>query len=288
MSLATWSVGRPARPRLSIGRLEAYVAVVVTSLFMVTPFAWMLASSFKPFDEIFRAPPTLIPLHATIDNYVNLFDQGRAWLKLWNSFYMAISATALSVLLCSLGGYAFAKFRFPGRDLLFNLMLATMVIPFAVLLVPLFVMMRNTFHWIDTPWPLIVPGAANAFGIFFMRQYLLSTPDEMLDAARVDGASELRIFRSIVLPTSLPGLATLGIVFFMARWNDFLWPLAVLHNEPIQTLPLMLIGLHGPPGRTAYDLLMAGSVVSVLPLLVVFLFLQRYFMAGLTAGAIKG
>jgi ABC-type glycerol-3-phosphate transport system permease component len=121
-----------------------------------------------------------------------------------------------------------------------------------------------------------------------MRQYLLSTPDEMLDAARVDGASELRIFWSVVLPTSLPGLATLGIIFFMNRWNEFLWALAVLHSEAIQTLPLMLEALHGPPGRTAYDLLMAGSVISVLPLLVVFLFLQRYFMAGLTAGAIKG
>jgi ABC-type glycerol-3-phosphate transport system permease component len=154
-------------------------------------------------------------------------------------------------------------------------------------MVPLFIMMRNWFHWIDTPWPLIVPWAANAFGIFFMRQYLLSVPDEMLDAARVDGASELRIFLRIVLPVSRPGLASLGILFFVLKWNDFLWPLAVLRSEQVQTVPVMLNSLQGPPGRTAFDVLMAGSVVSVLPMLLLFLLLQRHLVVGLTAGAVR-
>ena len=179
-------------------------------------------------------------------------------LKVWNSLFIATVYTGSALLLCALGGYAFAKFRFPGRRLLFALMLATLAIPFAVVMVPLFILMRNVFDWIDTPWPLIVPTAANAFGIFFMRQYLQSLPDEMLDAARVDGASELAIFLRIVLPTSIPGLASLGIIFFMARWNDFLWPLAVLRADEVHTVPLMLIALQGPPGRTAYDVLMAG------------------------------
>lgn len=264
-----------------------YLALTTVSLVMVFPFVWMLVSSLKPFGEIF-AGDTFLPQSPTLDNYVRLFEQGGALLKIWNSFFIATVYTVAAVLLCTLGGYAFAKFRFPGRRALFAITLATMTIPFAVVMIPLFIMMRNVFDWIDTPWPLIVPTAANAFGIFFMRQYLLALPDEMLDAARVDGASEPAIFWRIVLPTSIPGLVSLGIIFFMARWNDFLWPLAILRSDEVRTVPLMLIALQGPPGRTAYDLLMAGSVVSVLPMLVVFLLLQRHLVAGATSGAVKG
>jgi ABC-type glycerol-3-phosphate transport system permease component len=261
--------------------------MVAVSAFAIFPFVWMLVSSFKPFGEIF-AGRSFLPQQPTIDNYVRLFQQSEALVKVWNSLFIATVYTASALLLCALGGYAFAKFRFPGRRFLFALMLATMTIPFAVVMIPLFILMRNVFDWIDTPWPLIVPTAANAFGIYFMRQYLQSLPDEMLDAARVDGASELAIFFRIVLPTSIPGLASLGIIFFMARWNDFLWPLAVLRSDEVRTVPLMLIALQGPPGRTAYDVLMAGSVVSVVPMLLLFLFLQRYLVAGVTSGAVKG
>jgi len=269
------------------GKTIAYLALISASLFMVFPFVWMLVSSLKPFGEIF-AGDSFLPQSPTLDNYVRLFRDGAAHLKVWNSFFIAAVYTIAAVLLCTMGGYAFAKFRFPGRRTLFAIMLATMTIPFAVVMIPLFIMMRNVFGWIDTPWPLIVPTAANAFGIFFMRQYLLAFPDEILDAARVDGASELAIFRRIVLPTSIPGLVSLGIIFFMARWNDFLWPLAILRSDEVRTLPLMLIALQGPPGRTAYDLLMAGSVVSVLPMLLIFVLLQRHLVAGATSGAIKG
>ena len=265
----------------------SYGALIALCIFMVFPFVWMLVSSFKPFEEIF-AGRTFLPQNPTFDNYTRLFTQHDALRKFWNSFYIATTSTALSVFLCALGGYAFAKFRFPGRNLLFTLMLASMTIPFAVLLVPLFVMMRNVFGWIDTPWPLIIPGAANAFGIFFMRQYMLSVSDDMLDAARIDGASEFSIFLRVVLPTSLPGLASLGIIFFMASWNNFLWPLAVLRSEQMHTVPIMLNSLQGPPGRTAFDLLMAGSVASVIPMLIVFFLLQRYLIAGITAGSVKG
>jgi ABC-type glycerol-3-phosphate transport system permease component len=268
-------------------RATAYVVLIAISFFMVFPFVWMLVSSLKPFAEIF-AGDSFLPRQPTLDNYARLFEQGGALLKIWNSFFIATVYTVAAVLLCALGGYAFAKFRFPGRRALFALMLATITIPFAVVMIPLFIMMRNVFDWIDTPWPLIVPTAANAFGIFFMRQYLLALPDEMLDAARVDGASEGQIFTRIVLPTSIPGLVSLAIIFFMARWNDFLWPLAVLRSDEVRTVPLMLISLQGPPGRTAYDLLMAGSVVSVVPMLILFLLLQRHLVAGVTTGAVKG
>jgi ABC-type glycerol-3-phosphate transport system permease component len=276
---------RRREARLTTG--VAYGAVIVTSAFMLFPFVWMLVSSFKPFEEIF-AGDTFLPENPTFANYRSLFEQSGALGKIWNSLFIAVTATVLAVFLCALGGYAFAKFRFPGRTVLFSVMLASLAIPFAVVMVPLFVMMRNTFGWIDTPWPLIVPGAANAFGIFFMRQYMLSVSDDMLDAARVDGASEFGIFLRIVLPTTIPGLVSLAIIFFMASWNNFLWPSAVLRSEENYTVPLMLRALQGPPGRTAFDVLMAGSVVSLLPLLLVFLLLQRHLVAGLTAGSIKG
>jgi len=278
----------PARSPLRLApRFSVYAALLLLSAFMVFPFLWMLVSSFKPFAEIF-AGTTFLPQNPTLHNYVSLFEQSDALRKIWNSLYIATTGTVLSVFLCALGGYAFAKFRFPGRSFLFSIMLASLAIPFAVVMVPLFIMMRNYFHWIDTPLPLIIPGAANAFGIFFMRQYMESMPDEMLDAARVDGASEFGIFLRMVLPTSVPGLVSLGIIFFMSSWNNFLWPTAVLRSPAQQTVPLMLNALQGPPGRTAFDVLMAGSVISLLPMLIVFLLLQRHLIAGITAGSIKG
>lgn len=272
--------------RATLVKAASYLALAAISALMLFPFAWMLASSFKPFTEIF-AGRSFLPEQPTLANYASLFQQSDALRKVWNSLYIAALYTALAVFLCAMGGYAFAKFRFPGRGVLFGFLLATMAVPFAVVMVPLFIMMRNWFHWIDTPWPLIVPWAANAFGIFFMRQYMLSVPDDMLDAARVDGASELRIFLRIVLPVSRPGLASLAILFFVLKWNDFLWPLAVLRSEEVQTVPVMLNSLQGPPGRTAFDVLMAGSVVSVLPMLLLFLLLQRHLVVGLTAGAVR-
>lgn len=278
---------RPPRRRDGPIRTVTHAVLLIVCVAMVFPFVWMLTSSLKPFEEIF-AGDTFLPQHPTLANYISLFEQADALTRIWNSFFIAVTGTALSVFLCALGGYAFAKFRFPGRGMLFSVMLASMAVPFAVVMVPLFVMMRNVFNWIDTPWPLIVPGAANAFGIFFMRQYMLSVSDEMLDAARVDGASEFGIFLRIVLPTSVPGLVSLAIIFFMASWNNFLWPSAVLRSPENYTVPLMLNSLQGPPGRTAFDVLMAGSVVSLLPLLVLFLILQRHLIAGITAGSVKG
>jgi ABC-type glycerol-3-phosphate transport system permease component len=268
-------------------KATTYLILAATTAFMVFPFVWMLVSSLKPFEEIF-AGDTFLPRHPTLDNYVSFFEQRRAARSLFNSFYIATAATLLSLLLCAMGGYGFAKFRFPGRNVLFGFVIATLAIPFAAILVPLFVMMRNTFGWVDTPWPLIIPGAANAFGIFFMRQYMLSIPDELLDAGRVDGASELRIFWRIVLPLTMPALIVLGIIFFIASWNNFLWPLVILQSEENWTLPLTLRSLQGPPGRTPYDVLMAGSVVSTVPLLIGFLVLQRRLVAGIMAGSVRG
>jgi len=268
-------------------KAAVYAVLLATSAFMLFPFAWMVVSSFKPFEEIFSGA-SFLPKHWTFHNYVSFFEQRSAARSLWNSFYIATTSTALSLLLCAMGGYSFAKFRFPGRGFLFGFVIGTLVIPFAVIVVPLFVMMRNTLHWVDTPWPLIVPWAANAFGIFFMRQYMLSIPDELLDAGRVDGASEVRIFLRIVLPMARPALISLGIIFFISSWNNFLWPLVVLPSPSHWTLPLLLRSLQGPPGRTPYDVLMAGSVISTLPLVIGFLIFQRRLVAGIMAGTVKG
>ena len=278
----TWRLRRRA-----LLRTTTYLVLLAATAFMVFPFIWMLVSSLKPFEEIF-AGDSFFPRHPTLDNYVSFFAQRNAARSIFNSFYIATASTLLALLLCAMGGYGFAKFRFPGRSVLFGVVIATLAIPFVVVLVPLFVMMRNTFHWVDTPWPLIIPFAANAFGIFFMRQYMLSIPDELIDAARVDGASELKIFLRIILPVCRPALTALGIIFFIASWNNFLWPLVILVSEDNWTLPLTLRSLHGPPGRTAFDVLMAGSVVSTLPLFVLFLLLQRRLVAGIMAGTVKG
>jgi ABC-type glycerol-3-phosphate transport system permease component len=268
-------------------RILVYAVLIVISAFMVFPFVWMVVSSLKPFPEIFSGE-AFLPMHPTLHSFRSFFEQRNAVRALWNSFYIATTSTALSLFLCALGGYGFAKFRFPGRAFLFGFVIATLAIPFAVIVVPLFVMMRNTFHWIDTPWPLIIPWAANAFGIFFMRQYMLTIPDELIDAGRVDGASEIKIFFRIVLPIARPALISLGIIFFISSWNNFLWPLVVLPSPDNWTLPLLLRSLQGPPGRTPYDVLMAGSVVSTLPLVIGFLFVQRRLVAGILAGTVKG
>jgi lactose/L-arabinose transport system permease protein len=290
------SVGVEARRRMAVtaspvvrrvgAKLIVYAFLVSSVVLLGFPFLWMLASSLKPLSEIFSSG-ALLPQDPTFDNYVRLFTDVGALRKFGNSFIVSIGFTVLSVFLCALGGYGFGKFRFRGREILFWFVLATLTIPLAAILVPLFVMMRNTFNWIDTLWPLIIPGAANAFGIFFMRQYMQSIPDELIDSARVDGAGEYTIFWRVVLPVAAPGLASLAIIFFMRSWNDFLWPLAVLRSEGVQTIPVMLNAVQGPPGRTAYDLLMAGAVLSVLPLAVVFLLLQRRLVAGVTLGAVK-
>jgi multiple sugar transport system permease protein len=272
--------------RDSLVKTFVYLVLIGMSAFMVFPFVWMVVSSLKPFEEIF-AGHHFLPEHWTLRNFSAFFHQTNAARALLNSTYIATAQTALSLFLCALGGYAFAKFRFFGRDVLFAFVIATLAVPFAVIVVPLFVMMRNDFHWVDTPWPLIVPWAANAFGIFFMRQYMLSIPDELIDAGRVDGASEIRIFLRIILPVARPALISLGIIVFIASWNNFLWPLVVAQNEETYTLPVALALYSVGQNSTQYGLLLAGATVVVLPILIVFLVFQRRFIEGIATTGIK-
>ncbi len=267
--------------------LIQYIVLIGVSIFMVLPFVWMLSTSFKELKDIFGYPPVFISQNPTLQNYIFIFKEANMLQVLGNTVLVSLFATILSLFFTSLGGYSFAKFNFPGKKQLFAFLLATMIIPGAVMMVPSFVLMRK-FHWVDTFWPLIVPGAANAFGIFFFRQYISTVSDELLDAARIDGASEFGIFLRIVLPIISPGLTSLGLIFFMQSWNNYLGPLIYLKSPEKWTITVAINGLIGGAGLTYWGEQMAMSVVSLLPLLIIFLLFQKQFVEGIQVGAIKG
>lgn len=264
-----------------------YALLIIISLFMILPFIWMLSTAFKLPQDIFGYPPQFIPQNPTISNFTYIFEDANIGRVLWNTFFVASVGTGLSLFFTALGGYGFAKFDFPGKSGLFAVLLATMIVPGAVMMVPSFVIMR-TFGWVDTFLPLIVPGAANAFGIFFFRQYISSISDELMDAARIDGASEFGIFTRIILPIIVPGMTSLGLIFFMASWNNYLGPLIYLKSPKNHTITLAINALTGGAGLTRWGEQMATSVISLIPLLIIFLIFQRRFVEGITAGAVKG
>jgi ABC-type glycerol-3-phosphate transport system permease component len=267
--------------------LLLYTFLIFISVFMILPFIWMLSTSFKLPQDIFGYPPRLIPENLVLDNYLYIFQEKNLLRVLANTFFVALSTTLLSLFFTALGGYGFAKFNFLGKNILFALLLATMIIPGAVMMVPSFVIMRE-LGWVDKFWPLIIPGAANAFGIFFFRQYISTINDELMDAARIDGASEFKIFWSIILPIISPGMTSLGLIFFMRSWNDYLGPLIYLKSPQLHTITLAINALSGSAGLTAWGEQMAMSVVSLIPLLIIFLIFQRRFVEGIMAGAVKG
>jgi ABC-type glycerol-3-phosphate transport system permease component len=276
-------------PRLEkfLTSVVLYAILILISIFMILPFVWMLSTSFKMPQDIFGYPPKIIPLAPTLENYRFILQEKNLNRILYNTVVVSSLSTLLSLFFTSLGGYGFAKFEFPGKKMLFALLLATMVIPGAVMMVPSFVIMRY-LGWVDTFLPLIVPGAANAFGIFFFRQYISTINDELLDAARIDGASEFAVFWRIILPIIAPGLTSLGLIFFMGSWNNYLGPLIYLKSPANWTFTLAINALIGGAGLTYWGPQMAMSVISLLPLLIIFLVFQRQFVEGITAGAIKG
>lgn len=278
------TLSRPLRNNLT--SVALYAALIIISIFMILPFIWMISTSFKLPVDIFGYPPSLLSENPTLRNYTYIFTDKNLLRVLLNTFIIAFFSTMLSLFFTALGGYGFSKYEFPGKKALFAFLLATLVIPGAVMMVPTFVIMR-TLGWVDTFWPLIIPGAANAFGIFFFRQYTSTISDELIDAARIDGASEFGIFWRIIVPIIAPGMVSLGLIFFMAAWNNYLGPLIYLKSPENHTITLAINGLSGGAGLTAWGEQMAMSVVSLIPLLIIFLIFQRQFTEGITAGAIK-
>lgn len=265
------------------GLLYAALAVVVSlTLF---PLLWMLSVSLMPAMEATRFPPRLIPETVTFEHYRILFAQLDLARYMANSAGLAVTITLISLLLNSMAGYAFAKFRFGGRDALFRLLLAAMVIPGQVAMLPLFLMLKE-MGLINTYAGVVVPGMASIFGIFLVRQYAQSIPGSLLDAARIDGAGELRIYWSLVLPLCKPILLTLAMFTFMGTWNDFLWPLIILTDRDLYTLPVALANLLGEHVQDT-ELMMAGSVLTLMPVVLLFLVLQRYYIEGLILGSVK-
>jgi len=263
-----------------------YSFLSLLSLFTLLPFIWMLSTSLKPMEEVFARPPILISRNMSLDAYRYVIETG-AFRALLNTTFVATAATLVSLFFCALGGYGFAKFRFPGQKPLFGFLLAWLVIPGAIMIVPTYVIMVK-LGWTNTYLPLIVPGAANAFGIFFMRQYISTVNDEIMDAARIDGASEFGIFWRIIVPICVPGLTTLGLIFFMTSWNNYLLPSIYLKKAELYTLPLLQMEMTGVSGQTNYHNWMALATISVVPLLIIFLVFQRRFTEGITAGALAG
>jgi multiple sugar transport system permease protein len=276
----------PVTTRDRAAKFALYAVLVIGLLVVVGPFLWMLLASVKPEAEIRAVPPTWWPHTFTLDNFRSLFTRLDFPLYFFNSTLVAAIITAGNLVFCSLLGYALAKLRFAGRRPLFLVVLGMLMVPGMVTFVPQFVLVSN-MHLANSYAGLVLPFLAGPFGVFLMRQFLQSIPDDLIEAARIDGAGEFRIFWRVVLPLCRPALATLGILTFLSSWNNFLWPLVVATTEDKYTLPVALALYSVGQNRTDFGLLLAGAVVVVLPVLIVFLFLQRHFLRGIATTGLK-
>ncbi|MBC8064844.1 MAG: carbohydrate ABC transporter permease [Chlorobia bacterium] len=262
-----------------------YALLLIGAALMVLPFYYMVVTSLKPKTEISLPTVSLGVSNPTLQPYVDLFDGDLVLRATLNSFIVAALTTIGAMFLCTLAGYAFAKHKFPGKNALFLTLLATMMIPGSVLLVPSFLLMRD-FGWLDTWLPLIVPGMAGAFGVFLARQFIEKIPNSLLESAMLDGASEPRIFASVVLPLTKPLQATLGIMTLLGSWNSFIGPLIILIDEKKFTLPLVIAMLQGRfPGQD--NMQMAGAMISILPVLILFAIFQRQIVSSLASSGLK-
>jgi multiple sugar transport system permease protein len=259
--------------------------LVIAAGLALFPLAWMLSVSFMHPGAASTLPPPLLPADPTLDNYRELLAQGHIARAFVNSLGLAIALTLLSTIFNTLAGYAFAKLQFRGREKLFAIAVAALVIPGQVAMLPLFLMLKQ-LGLVNSWGGVIVPGLAGIFGIFLVRQYARNIPDELIEAARMDGAGEFRIFFSVVLPVLLPVLVTLAVFAFLGSWNDFMWPLIVLTDGDLHTLPIALAGLSREHVQDS-ELMMAGAVITVAPVLLLFLALQRYYMQGMMMGSVK-
>ena len=261
------------------------VLLVVIAVTTLLPLVWMVMASFMPSGDASSVPPPFFPRKVTLDQYIGLFTRLHLGRSLFNSALLSVAVTLISLVVNSMAGYAFAKYRFRGRAPLFKLLIASMVIPAQVTMLPLFLLL-NKMGLINTYFGVIIPGMASIFGIFLIRQFAMTIPDSLLEAARMDGASDLRIYWSVILPLCKPILVTLAIFTFMGTWNDFLWPLIVMTDDAMYTLPVALANLAGEHVQDT-ELMMAGAVMTVLPVLVVFAMVQKYYLAGIMAGSVK-
>jgi len=277
---------RRSENRLTPGRALTYTVLVVGVIVWILPFAWMLLGSVKTQREILQRPPTWWPQEFTWENFGAWFGQLNFGQFFGNSIVVALFTVLGNLVFCSMVGYALAKMDFPGKKALFLVVMVTLMVPGVVTFVPLFVMV-SSLGLVDTYAALILPFVTTPLGVFLMRQFMLGIPDPLLEAARIDGAGELRIFARIVMPLCGPPLATLGILTFLASWNNFLWPLVAAQTEAKYTLPVALSLYSTGQNATDYGLLLAGSVLVIAPIILLFVFLQRYFIQGIASTGLK-
>ncbi|MBI5667938.1 MAG: carbohydrate ABC transporter permease [Chloroflexi bacterium] len=277
-------------PQMVITRIVGYGVLILVAGMMIVPFMWMVSTSLKTPGTEFSYPPEILPTQLDLTNYRTLFLNlpfGRYFL---NTLFITLATVAGQLLICSLAAYGFARLNFMGRDTIFVLYLTTMMIPFQITLIPLYLIITQ-LGWVNTYQGLIVPGISSAFGIFLLRQSFLNIPRDYQDAARIDGANEWQIFSRIFLPLNGPTLATLGVFAFMGTWTDLIWPLLIARNEQMRTLELGLAYFNARPNaflQPNWPLLMAGSVVVMLPVLIVYIVAQRYFVQGIALSGVKG
>lgn len=267
-------------------RILLILVLSLGAAFIILPFIWMVSTSFKIPSQTISYPPTLIPRPPTLEYYNRILTEVPFVRWFFNSAYISTTVTLFILLSSSLVGYVFAKFKFFGKNLFFLIILATMMIPLPVTMIPLYLIISK-LGWVDSSLALIIPGLYNAFGIFLMRQFMFAIPRELGEAATIDGCSEFRIFWSVILPQCKSALAALGILVFMGKWNDFLWPLIVFQSEKKLTLPVGLAMFSAQEWWADYGLIMAGAAITVVPVLIVFLIFQRHFIQGIALTGMK-
>lgn len=263
-----------------------YLFLIIACIISAYPFYWLITASSMTDMQIFKLPPKLFFGSNFLSNFKNLQINQPIWSAFKNSLVISVIYTILTLYLSALAGYTFAKFEFKFKGFLLGVVLLTMMLPAQVTLIPLF-KIAVTLGWQNKAQAIIIPALANAFGVFFMKQNMMGVPNEMIESARIDGANEISIFHRIILPTSLPSLAALGILSFIQQWGNFLWPLIILQDKDKTTLPVLLSMMVGRGQVVHYGEVMVGTVLSVLPVLIIFLFLQKYFIAGIYSGSVK-
>lgn len=266
-------------------KIILHVAIYLLAFVTIAPFVWMILTSVKDMSDIFVYPPKWLPDKLHLDNYVKAFSAAPFAKYYFNSIFVAVTVTIGQLITCSMAAFAFARLKFRGRNFLFYTFLATLMIPYNVTMIPSF-MVLYWLGWVDTYQALIVPGLASAFGVFLLRQFFMTIPKELEEAAYMDGASRFTVLRRIIIPLAKPALATLAVFTFMGVFNDFIWALIVINSETMRTVQLGL-AVFRDRYLTQWDLLMAGSVTAVLPILIVFFFAQKYFIKGIALSGLK-
>ena len=281
------SARRVDQPRHKRAVPWAYIVLTAGLVLMIGPFLWMVLGSVKPAADFLQSTPTFLPSQATTDNYTRLFEQLDFPRYFFNSAVIALAVTVGTLIFCPMLGYALAKLRFRGKGLLMALVLSTLMVPAAATMVPLFVLMSK-LELVNTYPGLFLPFLAGPFGVFLMRQFMLGVPDELLEAARMDGANEFKVFWSVVMPIATPVLATLAILTFLGSWNSFMYPLVMAQEPQMYTLPVALATFATGQYQADHGMLMAGSVVLVVPVLVIFILFQRWITEGIATTGLKG